>query len=127
MSKKKPDMVVDHPQIMEYPTNVGSPAFFLPDVLKHKNEKGVNALHYFTSKFEELKNQYCELIELANDTEKVYNAKYSFVPAVGKTYHLYKSSDKGFFLSIIEPNEWSMEHEGSFKFTSDNTWEKTNE
>lgn len=124
MGKKKPDMVVEQPQIMEYPTNVGAPAFFVPDVLKHKNEKGVNALHYFDAKFEELKNEYYELIKLANDTEKVYNAKYNLVPVVGRVYHLYESADKSFFLSIIGPNEWGMKHEGSFKFTSDNTWEK---
>ena len=124
MDKKKPDMVVEQPQIMEYPTNVGGPAFFVPDVLKHKNEKGVNALRYFNTKFEELKNEYYELIKLSNDTEKVYNAKYNFVPAVGKVYHLYESADESFFLSIIGPDEWGMKHEGSFKFTSDNTWEK---
>lgn len=124
MGKKKPDMVVDQPQIMEYPTNIGAPAFFAPDVLKHKNEKGVNAVNYFDTKFNEIKKQYEELIELAIDTETVYNSKYNFVPAVGKTYHLYKNVANDLFLSIIEPNEWSMDHKGSFKFTSDNTWER---
>jgi len=124
MGKKKPDMVVDQPQIMEYPTNVGAPAFFVPDVLKHKNEKGVNAVNYFDTKFNEIKKQYEELIELASDTEIVYNSKYNFVPAVGKIYHLYKSVGDKYFLSIIDPNEWSMDHKGSFKFTSDSTWKR---
>lgn len=124
MGKKKPDMVVDQPQIMQYPTNVGAPAFFVPDVLKHKNEKGANAVNYFDTKFNEIKKQYEELIELARDTETVYNSKYDFVPVVGKTYHLYKSVANNLFLSIIEPNEWSMDYKGSFKFTSESTWKR---
>jgi hypothetical protein len=124
MGKKKPDMVVEQPQTMEYPTNVGAPAFLIPDLINHKNEKGVNALNYFGAKFDEIKKQYDELMELANDTETVYNSKYNFIPTVGKIYHLYKSVGNKCFLSIIEPNEWSMDHKGSFKFTSDSTWER---
>jgi hypothetical protein len=43
---------------------------------------------------------------------------------VGKTYSLYIKNDRS-FLSIIEPHQWpQMTFRGSFKFTSDNTWEK---
>jgi hypothetical protein len=43
---------------------------------------------------------------------------------VGKVYSLYINNDK-LFLSIIEPSRWpQMTFRGSFKFTSDNTWEK---
>ena len=124
ISKKKPDMVVNNPQSMPYPTNVGAPAFTIPDVLKHKNERGVNATHLLETKFEDLKRKYFELVELANDTELVYNAKYSFIPVVGKTYHLYVGSDDKLFLSIIEPERVSWDCKGSFKFTADNTWER---
>ena len=122
--KDKPDQVVDEPQLMHYPTNVGAPKFMVPDVLYHKNERGVNATHYLETKFDELKEEYFKLVELANDTEMVYNATYNFIPAVGGTYHLYVNHKGTLFLSIIEPGEWSMEYKGSFKFTADNTWER---
>ena len=117
-------MVVDAPQLMEYPTNVGAPAFVVPSVLTHKRERGVTATHYLETKFEELKTEYFKLVELANDTEMLYNAKYNFIPAVGNVYHLYVNGSNELFLSIIEPGEWSMEYKGSFKFTTDNIWER---
>ena len=122
---KKPDMVVDNPQSMPYPTNVGAPAFTVPDVLKHKNERGVNATHFLESRFDDLKKKYFELVKLAEDTELVYNAKYAFIPVVGKVYHLYVGADGKLFLSIIEPERvtyWDCK--GSFRYTADNVWER---
>ena len=117
-------MVTDKANSLPYPTNVGAPAFTIPDVLKHKNERGVNATHLLETKFEDLKRQYFELVELANDTELVYNAKYAFIPVVGKTYHLYVGYDDKLFLSIIEPERVNWESKGSFKLTADSTWER---
>ena len=125
LKTKKPDNVVDNPASMPYPTNVGAPAFTVPDVLQHKNERGVNATHYLETKFDQLKQEYFKLVNLAKDTELVYNAKYAFVPVVGKVYHLYVGSDDKLFLSIIEPERVSWDCKGSFKFTADNTWERT--
>jgi hypothetical protein len=125
ISKKKPDNVADNPHSLPYPTNVGAPAFTIPDVLKHKNERGVNATHHLETRFEDLKRQYFELVELANDTELVYNAKYAFIPVVGKVYHLYVGSDDKLFLSIIEPERVTYwDWKGSFRFTTDNIWER---
>ena len=119
-------MVVEEPQLMQYPTNVGAPAFTVPAVLAHKQERGVTATHYFETKFEELREEYFKLVELANDTDLIYNAKYNFIPAVGNIYHLYSGIDGNLFLSIIEPSEWDMEHKGSFSYTTDNTWIRVN-
>ena len=125
LKAKKPDNVVDNPASMPYPTNIGAPAFTVPDVLQHKNERGVNATHYLETKFDQLKQEYFKLVNLAKDTELVYNAKYAFVPVVGKVYHLYVGYDDKLFLSIIEPERVSWDCKGSFKFTADNTWERT--
>lgn len=122
--KKKPDMVVDEPQLMKYPTNVGSPAFIIPDILAHKSNKGENAIQYLNCKFEELKNEYFKLSELANDTEMIYNSKHNFIPIVGNIYHLYKNNINQLFLSIIGPTEWDMEYKGSFKYTTDGIWKR---
>lgn len=123
--KGVPDMVVAEPQLMQYPTNVGAPAFMVPDVLSHKNERGVTATHYFETKFDELREEYFKLVEKVNDTEMVYNATYNFVPAVGRVYYLYNNHSNKLFLSIIGPDEWDIaDYKGSFKFTTDNIWER---
>jgi len=120
---KKPDMVVNTPSLMEYPTNIGAPSFTIPDVLSKQKERGVNATHQLETKFDEIKQRYFELVRLAADTELVYNAKYNFVPVIGQIYHLYVI-DENYILSLIEPERWDKKHYGSFKFTSENTWER---
>lgn len=124
--KEKPDMVVDNPESMLYPTNVGAPSFIIPDVISHKDTRSKSASDYFKSKLEQIKEEYLGLVDLANDTELVYNAKYNFIPIVGNTYYLYEGSDSRNFLSIIEPNEWNMKFISAYKFTVDNTWQKLN-
>jgi len=120
----KPDNVTDFAATLPYPTNIGAPAFTIPDVLQHKKERGVTATHFFETKFDELKEEYFKLVKLAEDTQLVYEASYSFIPVVGKIYSLYVKNEQS-FLSIIEPHQWpKMAFKGSFKFTSDNTWEK---
>ena len=122
---KKPDMVVDNPQSMPYPTNVGAPAFTVPAVLKNKQERGTNAIHYLETKFDQLKEEYFKLVQLAEDSELVYNAEYAFIPVVGRTYHLYVGSNDKLFLSLIEPERWpKKEFKGSFKYTSENIWQR---
>ena len=124
---KKPDNVTDFAAILPYPTNVGAPAFTVPDVLQHKAERGVTATHFFETKLDELKDEYFKLVKLAEDTQLVYTATYNFIPVVGRTYSLYDNAGK-IFLSIIPPEQWlQMKCKGSFKFTADNTWEKIND
>jgi len=121
--KKKPDLVADNPGLMPYPTNVGAPAFTVPAVLSKKRERGANARNQLTSKFEELKEEYFRLAQLTEDTEMVYNARFNYNPVVGRIYHLYEGED-GLFLSMIEPERWNMSCFGSFKLTSEHTWER---
>ena len=121
--KKKSDLVADNPGLMPYPTNVGAPAFTVPAVLSKKRERGANARNQLTSKFEELKEEYFRLAQLTEDTEMVYNARFNYNPVVGRIYHLYEGED-GLFLSMIEPERWNMSCFGSFKLTSEHTWER---
>jgi len=109
---------------MSYPTNVGAPAFTVPDVLSVSKERGISATHQLETKFEALKEEYFKLVELAEDTALMYNARCNIVPVVGEVYHLYDGKD-GLFISMIEPETWpSQDHVGSFKLTSEQTWEK---
>lgn len=120
---KKPNNVVTNPMSMEYPTNVGSPAFTVPDVLGRKKERGANAIHQIETKFEQLKEEYFRLVKLAEDTELVYSARCGFNPVVGNVYHLYQG-ETDVFLSMIEPEKWDKEWLGSFRLTAEHTWER---
>lgn len=121
---KRPDNVVNNPGTMAYPTNVGAPAFTVPDVITKKQERGITATHQLTTKFNQLKEEYFRLVQLAEDTSLMYSAKCNFNPIVGNIYHLYDGKD-GMFISMIGPDEWDKPHIGSYRLTSEHTWEKT--
>lgn len=129
MPRERPDNVPDNysenAHILPYGSNASAPAIVLPDTELFRSERGANAGNYFKQRLNEINEQYQRLVDLANDTEIVYNSKYNFVPRVGHTYHLYDTG-KDLILSMIEPERWEKyEHIGSYKFTADNTWEKT--
>ena len=54
--------------------------------------------------------------------ELVCNAKFSFEPAIGETYHMYLGDDEIEFLSLIAPNKWNKEFIASFNLNSDKNW-----
>lgn len=128
MPKERPDNVPDNysenAHILPYGSNASAPAIVLPDTELFRSERGANAGNYFKQRLDEINEQYQRLVELANDTELVYNAKYNFVPRVGHTYHLYDTGEN-LILSMIEPELWGrFTHKGSYRFTADNTWER---
>jgi len=117
------DQQIRKPATMPYPTHVGSPAFTVPDVLTKANERGATASHQLQAKFDELAEKYFQLVQLAEDTEMLYNARCNIIPIVGRTYHLYKNNNE-YFISMIAPHEWRMDYYGSYKLTSEHTWER---
>ena len=123
MKKKKPDQVVDNPGIMPYTTNVGAPAIRKEDIELWKQRAVVKVNHQLKTRFEELKKQYEQLVDEAYWNDIVYNAKYSFEPIIGETYHLYYKNDEP-FLSLISPDEWDKPFIGSFTLDTNNKWIK---
>ena len=123
MQKKKPDQVVDNPGIMPYTTNVGAPAIRKEDVELWKQRAVVKVNHQLKARFDELKKQYEQLVDEAYWNDLVYNAKYSFEPIIGETYHLYYKNDEP-FLSLISPDEWDKPFIGSFTLDTNNKWIK---
>jgi hypothetical protein len=125
--KTRTDNFSENANILPYGSNVGAPSIVLPDLDGFKSEKGITAKHHIEQKLTELKRQYEELVQLAFDTDLVYNARYNFVPVVGKIYHLYKT-DEDYLLSMIEPQYWNKyKFIGSYEFQSDAVWKKINE
>jgi hypothetical protein len=128
MESKKPDNIVYsetegyNANILPYATNVGAPAIRIDDLVSWKSRGITNVNKELAGKFDELKNQYQNLVEEYEWNELVYTAKFAFEPVIGEIYHLYVGKDGSNFLSLIGPLEWNKEHIGTFKMNSDKKW-----
>ena len=125
---KKPDLVVwneengYYAKTLTYGPNLGAPSIKLENVAGCKQAQAEKVNKIFAKKFDEIKNEFQELIDEANWNEFVYAATCNFIPIIGETYHLYKKKDGIVFLSLISPNEWNVEHVGSARLESNNKW-----
>ena len=124
MSKNKPDQVADNPSILPYASNVGAPAIKPSNLTSFKEEKLVKTNKYFSSRYEEIKEEYKKLMESYEWNQLIYNCSFSFKPEKGEIYHLYQRNDQNLFLSIIGPTEWNQIYIGSFRLDSNDKWEK---
>ena len=124
MSKNKPDQVADNPSILPYASNVGAPAIKPSNLTSFKEEKLVKTNKYFSSRYEEIKEEYKKLMESYEWNQLIYNCSFSFKPEKGEIYHLYQRNDQNLFLSIIGPTEWNEIYIGSFRLDSNDKWEK---
>ena len=130
--KKKPDLVVwdeergYYPRELTYGSNSGAPAIRLDDVSGWKQNQANKANKVFNKKFEEIKDEFANLIDEVKWNEFVYSTNYNFIPVMGETYYLYRKSDGTNFLSLISPDEWNMEFIGATRLESNNKWIKIN-
>lgn len=126
---KKPDNIVwdekrekYNASILPYATSVGGPVIKLDDVAFFK-ERGTNRVQKtFSSKYQEIVDEYNNLLDEVKLNELIYNSKFSFEPVIGETYHLYIRKSGEYFLSLIKPNEWNMEHIVSVRLNSEHKW-----
>lgn len=128
---KKPDNVVFNEEtekydanLMPYASNVGAPTIKVDDVALWKNKNISSANHLFETRYEELRLAYKQLMTEYEYNNIIYNAKFTFEPIIGETYHLYEKKDNNTFLSLITPSECSFNHLGSFKLKADKIWER---
>jgi hypothetical protein len=128
--KKKPDLVVwdeekgYYQKELTYGSNVGAPAIKMEDVGGWKQVQANIANKQFKTRYEELKTEFQKLIDEVNWNDLVYTSKYSFIPVMGETYHLYIKNDETMFLSLISPEQWNQKHIGSFQLDSTQKWIK---
>ena len=126
--KKKPDLVVwdeergYYQRELTYGSNNSAPAIKLEDVGGWKQTQAQKANKVFTKKYEEIKEDFKQLVSEVQWNEFVYSSKYNFVPVMGETYYLYEKADGSPFLSLIAPNEWKMNFIGATKLDSNNKW-----
>jgi hypothetical protein len=128
--KKKPDLVVwdeergYYPRELTYGSNNGAPAIKLEDVGGWKQTQAQRANKVFTKKYDEIKEEFVNLIDEVKWNEFVYSATYNFIPVLGETYYVYEKNDGSIFLSLISPTEWNMKCLGSTRLDSNNKWIK---
>jgi hypothetical protein len=128
--KKKPDLVVwdeekgYYANALTYGSNLSAPSIQMDDVAGWKQGQAQKANKVFVKKYNELKEEFKELVEEVNWNDIVYSSNYNFLPVIGETYYLYRKSDDSLFLSLILPSEWNMEFVGSTRLESNNKWIK---
>jgi len=122
---KKPDNIVYNIKTKEYdsykknyPTSLGSPAFE-SSILKRDNL----AYKHLKTRFDEINNEYNDLLTTLKWNELIYNSECNFNPITGLIYHLYQNKDHA-LLSIIGPDEWEKKYIGSFRLLSNDLWKK---
>lgn len=129
------DKVAERPDILPYAHHIGSIAVKPEDEGKLKS-RALSAMREQTNrqllqiqKQAELLAMQANLIRKRVEiSEKIYQARLSFEPFTGHTYHLYKKANE-YFLMMIGPDEWGrkknneLEFVSSVKLLSDHTWE----
>ena len=126
--KKKPDLVAwdeergYYSRELTYGSNNSAPVIKLDDVAGWKQTQAHKANKIFTKKYDEIKEDFKQLVNEVQWNEFVYSSKYSFIPVMGETYYLYEKADGNPFLSLIAPNEWNMKFISATKLDSNNKW-----
>lgn len=120
--KQRPDNVVYNEDtgkyetaIKKYGTDLNAPAIKQEDISHWKNIGTNKVNHQLKTRFEKLKQEYEQMLELFNWNEVIYSSKFDFEPIIGEQYHLYEKDNGDQFLSQIAPHEWDRKHIASFK------------
>ncbi|TVZ08872.1 uncharacterized protein DUF2452 [Cellulophaga sp. RHA_52] len=128
---KKPDNVVFNVEnqkydaaLKPYATSVGAPVITTTDNIAWKNRSINKVNHKLEARYLELKAEYDAMLEQYEYNKLIFDAKFTFEPIVGQTYHLYKRENNESFLSIIKPNECNFNFIGSFYLNAELIWEK---
>ena len=132
MSKeKKPDNVVFNVEnrtydaaLLPYATDLGAPVITTTDTVSWKNRSINKVNHKVSTKYLELREQYEKLMQEYEHNQLIFNAKFSFEPIIGETYHLFKRKNGEAFLSLIHPRQCNFDFLGSFYLNAEQIWQK---
>ena len=124
--------------VLPYASSVGSVAIrpTKEGVIKHK---ALSAMEEQTNmQLDQIRQQIELLARQAQDIRKrkelsmmIYEARLSFKPQIGHTYHLYEKRDTSHMLSLIAPQEWGgagpfKQFISSVRLLADHTWVEVN-
>lgn len=129
------DMVTENPGLIAFPHTVGG-ALIRPEDKGKIKGRAVAAMHEQTEmQVQQIYEQMKLLAEQANAikkrvavSERIYQAKMSFEPLIGKIYYLYERENGSDLLSLIAPGEWGRSKSfkkfiAAVKLLADHTWE----
>jgi hypothetical protein len=120
--------------VLPYASSVGSVAIrpTREGVIKHKaltamEEQTQMQLDQIREQIELLARQAQEIRKRKELSLMIYEAKLSFKPQIGHTYHLYQKRDGSHILSLVAPAEWGgagpfEQFISSVKLLADHTW-----
>lgn len=128
------EMTTENPGIIPFPHTVGA-AMIKPEDKGKIKGRSLSAMYEQTEL--DMKQIYEQMQLLAKQAEKIqnrvqvseriYQAKMTFEPLIGKVYHLYTNRKNEDVLSMVSPEEWGEIPFKSFicsaKLLSDHTWE----
>jgi hypothetical protein len=124
--------------ILPYASSVGSVAIrpTKEGVIKHKalsamEEQTNMQLDQIRQQIELLARQAQEIRKRKELSMMIYEARLSFKPQIGHTYHLYERKDGSHMLSLVAPNEWGgagpfKQFISSVRLLADHTWVEIN-
>lgn len=133
-----PDKITESPGILEYAHHVGSAIIKPEDKGKIKGRSLAAMYEQTYQQLLQIKEQITLLAKQVRTierrksiSEKIYDAKISFQPIIGSTYHLYKKKDGQFQVSMLSDTEWGRskpdwEYLSAIKLLGDHTWEISN-
>ena len=122
---KKPDRVADNKSTMPYGDSVGAPAITEVDTTGYRLMKSKEASAKLRGRYEELQEEFRQLVATSEDTKRMYDATVSFVPIIGHIYHLYRRENGEEWVSMIAPEEFGTyyhEYIGSYRLATDSVW-----
>jgi len=126
---KKPDHIVwdeenqkYHANILPYGSSVSAPVIKIEDISSYKQRNVQKIQTKFNKKYQELVDEYNNLVDEVKLNQIVYESDFSFEPVIGNTYHLYYRENGKYFLSLIEPEMWNQEYVLSVELNSEHKW-----
>jgi len=120
--------------VLPYASSVGSVAIrpTKEGVIKHKalsamEEQTEMQLDQIRAQIELLAKQATDIRKRRELSLMVYEAKLTFKPQIGQTYHLYEKNDGSHLLSLVAPEEWGgtgpfRHFVASVRLLADHTW-----
>ena len=145
---KRSDQVVDYPNLMPYPTNIGAPKFEPLPIASIKDAAKNIARYHANEKLQELNDQYQLVVKQAEMiqqqaqkilsrvkiTELILEAEYQFKPVPYNTYYLVWDKERILHrLLFLSPTDWVSEapshyiYEYPVRLLGDSTWEIVSE
>lgn len=124
----KPDDVADNPHTLPYASDRAAPVI-KPDtsIAGWKVGAVVAANKHYEDRYNDIKQQFQELVDEFKWNDIMFNAEMRIKPVVGKPYYLYQREDGMYRVSLFAPHECVVGNDGyvgAFRLNYDNRWEK---